>query len=62
MDIPGAMTSAEVATALELSKIKNRSWFIQATSAITREGLFEGFDWLVNQLKSQDTGGAAASS
>ena len=47
-DIAGAMTSTEVATALDLAKIKNRSWFIQATSAVNREGLFEGFDWLVS--------------
>eukprot|EP00948_MAST-09A_sp_MAST-9A-sp1_P001315 g1315.t1 len=50
-DIAGSMSSGEVAAALDLSKIKNRSYHIQATSAIKREGLFEGFDWLVDALK-----------
>ena len=52
-DLPGALSDAQVAEALELHAIKSRDWAIFKTSAIKGEGLFEGLDWLSNMLKSR---------
>ncbi|KAI6213414.1 ADP-ribosylation factor 4 [Aphelenchoides besseyi] len=45
-DQPNAMSPAEVADQLELDKLPNRTWFIQASAAITEQGLYEGLEWL----------------
>jgi len=55
-DVPGAMVEAEVADRLDLHSIRNRQCFIQASSAMTGDGLYEGFDWMTSAF----TGGAAA--
>ncbi|EIE25145.1 hypothetical protein WJX75_001945 [Coccomyxa subellipsoidea] len=52
-DLPGALDDAAVAEGLNLHSIKNRDWAIFKTSAIKGEGLFEGLDWLSNQLKTR---------
>jgi ADP-ribosylation factor-like protein 1 len=52
-DLPGALDDAAVAVGLNLHAIKNRDWAIFKTSAIKGEGLFEGLDWLSNQLKTR---------
>ena len=52
-DLPGALDDAAVAEGLNLHAIKNRDWAIFKTSAIKGEGLFEGLDWLSNQLKTR---------
>ena len=31
---------------------RNRNWYIQATCATSGDGLYEGLDWLSNQLKN----------
>ena len=49
-DLPNAMSAAEVAVKLGLHYLlRDRSWYIQATST-TGDGLFEGMDWLVNEV------------
>lgn len=50
------MDDAAVAEGLNLHSIKNRDWAIFKTSAIKGEGLFEGLDWLSNQLKTRKRG------
>jgi len=52
-DMEGAMSAAEVSTALGLSALKNRTWSIFKTSAVKGEGLDEAMDWLVNALKTR---------
>ena len=52
-DLPGALDDGAVAEGLNLHAIKNRDWAIFKTSAIKGEGLFEGLDWLSNQLKTR---------
>lgn len=47
------MNAAEVTDKLQLHTLKSRSWYIQATCATSGDGLYEGLDWLSNQLKSQ---------
>lgn len=50
-DQDGALGAADISQALGLDTIKNRQWTIQQTCARKGEGLFEGFDWLVTQIK-----------
>ena len=50
-DLPDAMNTAEVTDKLGLHNIKNRVWYIQATCATSGDGIYEGLDWLTNELK-----------
>eukprot|EP00118_Oscarella_pearsei_P025495 m.308283 g.308283 ORF g.308283 m.308283 type:complete len:182 (+) comp43689_c0_seq1:73-618(+) len=52
-DMDGAMSAAEVSSALGLSALKSRKWQIFRTSAIRGDGLDEGMEWLVNALKTK---------
>jgi ADP-ribosylation factor-like protein 1 len=54
-DVAGAASVTEVASALGVNAIGNRTWTIVKSSAQTGEGLPEGMDWLVERL-----GGSAA--
>ncbi|KAL0821817.1 hypothetical protein ABMA28_005224 [Loxostege sticticalis] len=49
-DMPNAMTAAELTNALNLNSQRNRRWYIQATCATQGQGLYEGLDWLSNEL------------
>ncbi|KAF9350778.1 Arf GTPase arf1 [Mortierella sp. NVP85] len=50
-DLDSSMMVAEIRDALDLKSIKTREWHIQGTSALMNEGLREGLDWLVAQLR-----------
>ena len=47
-DIRGAMDVDAIADVLGLKRLVNRHWHIVGCSAVTGEGLLDGFDWLVN--------------
>lgn len=49
-DLPNAASTAELANALQLPNLRQRSWYIQACCATNGEGLFEGLDWLSDEL------------
>jgi len=49
-DSPDKMTPAEIAQELSLHTIKNHNWHIQASCALTGEGLYEGIDWITQQV------------
>ncbi|XP_065908753.1 ADP-ribosylation factor-like protein 6 [Dysidea avara] len=51
MDLRDAASAIEVSTVLELSKIKDKSYFICSTNALTGEGLQEGVQWLSSQIQ-----------
>ncbi|PIK34682.1 putative ADP-ribosylation factor 1-like [Apostichopus japonicus] len=51
-DLPNAMLAAEVTDKLALHSLRSRSWYIQATCATSGDGLYEGLDWLSNELKN----------
>ena len=53
-DLPNAMNTAEITDKLGLHSLSNRNWHIQATCATSGDGLYEGLDWLSNQLKNAD--------
>jgi len=45
-DLPRAKSVMEIVERLELNKIKGRPWHIQACTAKTGDGLYEGLDWM----------------
>ncbi|KAL7977786.1 hypothetical protein Chor_014593 [Crotalus horridus] len=53
LDLPNAMNAAEITDKLGLHSLRHRNWYIQATCATSGDGLYEGLDWLSNQLRNQ---------
>ncbi|TKS92179.1 ADP-ribosylation factor 2 [Collichthys lucidus] len=51
-DLPNAMSAADITNHLGLSTLRQRLWYIQSTCATSGDGLYEGLDWLSNQLKN----------
>nr|AEE63207.1 unknown [Dendroctonus ponderosae] len=52
-DLPNSMSTAELTDKLKLNAMKNRKWYIQATCATQGSGLYEGLDWLSNELATR---------
>ena len=52
MDLPNAMSAADVSTGLGLTEIRDRQWAIFQSSAVQGHGINEGLDWLVSVLAS----------
>jgi len=52
-DLPDALSIAEISEVLNMQQFKQRSWFIQSTSATTGDGLYEGLDWLAKCLNTK---------
>lgn len=50
-DLPNAMGASEVTDKLGLNFSSTRKWFVQPCCATTNTGLYEGLDWLSNELK-----------
>ncbi|GAB5353348.1 hypothetical protein AAMO2058_000029300 [Amorphochlora amoebiformis] len=53
-DQANAISAKNLATQLNLEAIRNRSWYLQGSCARTGEGLYEGLDWLVSELRASD--------
>ncbi|RWS26158.1 ADP-ribosylation factor 1-like isoform X3 [Leptotrombidium deliense] len=51
-DLPNSLSAAEITDKLGLQSLRNRNWYIQATCATSGNGLYEGLDWMSNQLKN----------
>ncbi|KAK7404092.1 ADP-ribosylation factor, Arf Arf6 [Neonectria magnoliae] len=51
-DIKEAMSPQEVTEALQLSKLKDKVWYVVPSCATTGEGLLEGLAWLSNNVKA----------
>ena len=49
-DLPNATKPQELANRLRLNTITNRLWHVQGCCATTGDGLYEGFDWLCDQI------------
>lgn len=47
-------------THLDLNSITDRTWNIQACSAVTQEGLNEGMEWLIQTINKKQNPGASA--
>lgn len=52
-DLPGALTADEVAVRLELYNVTNHVWYIMPSVASTGEGLWEGIQWLISEIKKK---------
>ena len=52
-DISGSLNVKEISDLLEVEEIEKRHWNIMACSGITGEGLLEGVDWIVDDIKSR---------
>ncbi|KAG1659672.1 ADP-ribosylation factor 4 [Nymphon striatum] len=49
-DLPNAMTTAALTEKLKLAELRSRRWYIQGACATQGIGLYEGLDWLSNEL------------
>jgi len=49
-DLPNALSVSEITEKLQLSSLRGREWYVQGTVATQGTGLYEGLDWLSNQL------------
>ena len=49
-DLPNAINPNELMHQLQLTTIVNRPWKIQGSCATTGDGLYEGLDWLGEQI------------
>ncbi|CAL9151516.1 unnamed protein product, partial [Musa hybrid cultivar] len=49
-DLPNAMNAAEITDKLGLHSLRHRHWYIQSACATSGEGLYEGLDWLSNNI------------
>jgi ADP-ribosylation factor protein 1 len=52
-DLPNAMSLVETTEKLGLNRLRDRKWHIEATSAPTGDGLYEGLDWLQQAIKDK---------
>lgn len=52
-DLQFALEAEEIMSTLTLMEIKDRTWTIQACSAVTKEGLQEGMEWLVKTISEK---------
>merc|ERR1711998_31846 len=49
-DLPGVMGADEIAKRLGLFNLVEREWHVQASSAVSADGLSAGLDWLCSTL------------
>ncbi|XP_051957306.1 ADP-ribosylation factor 5-like [Xyrauchen texanus] len=52
-DLPKAMPVHELTERLGLHALKSRQWYVQATCAVQGSGLYEGLDWICDQLSKR---------
>lgn len=45
-DLPNALSVDEVTQRLKLNQIRSHKWYVQASSAQSGDGIYEGLDWL----------------
>lgn len=50
-DIKNSMSAAEISQQLNLTSIKKHPWHIQSCCALTGEGLYQGLEWIVSNIK-----------
>ncbi|KAL9982913.1 hypothetical protein ACROYT_G005027 [Oculina patagonica] len=49
-DLPNAFSVGEITDKIGLHEIRGRQWYVQAACATQGTGLYEGLDWLSNEL------------
>lgn len=58
-DVAGAMSVQELSEGLDLVGIKSHNWHVQASCALTGEGLLDGLRWVAEELRRKDAAPAA---
>jgi len=61
-DIRGALTDAEIRSALDLDGIKSHQWSIMSCSAVTGYNIVEGINWVVEDVAGRLYYGATSGS
>lgn len=52
-DLPNALSVGELTDKLELSNLRSKPWHVESTCATQGTGLYEGLDWLSNELSKK---------
>ncbi len=52
-DMPNAVPPSELQELLKLRDLRSRKWFVQGATATNGRGLFEGLDWLSENLPKE---------
>ncbi|KAK9713569.1 hypothetical protein RND81_06G036000 [Saponaria officinalis] len=52
-DLPNVMSASEITDKLGLHSFRHRRWYIQSACATSGEGLYEGLDWLSNNISTK---------
>ncbi|KAJ8683198.1 hypothetical protein QAD02_018990 [Eretmocerus hayati] len=52
-DLPGAVSTEDIAQILDLESIKTHHWKIYKASAITAENLLEGINWIAEDISKR---------
>eukprot|EP01122_Echinamoeba_exundans_P012946 TRINITY_DN5563_c0_g1_i1.p1 TRINITY_DN5563_c0_g1~~TRINITY_DN5563_c0_g1_i1.p1 ORF type:complete len:211 (-),score=22.01 TRINITY_DN5563_c0_g1_i1:144-776(-) len=52
-DLPNSLKVSEIKEKLGLDDIRDRPWYIQASSFPTGDGIYEGLDWLSNAVTNK---------
>lgn len=52
-DLPNAQSVSQIRDSLKLDSLNTRKWYIQSTCATQGTGLYEGLDWLSQELAKQ---------
>ena len=53
-DLAGAMGVPELSEGLDLVSLKSHNWHVQASCALTGEGLLEGLQWVAEELRRKE--------
>ncbi|KAL5279857.1 ARF4 family protein [Megaselia abdita] len=53
-DLPNTLSATNLALELQLNESSVNSWYIQSTCALSGQGLFEGLDWLSQEILKKD--------
>jgi len=51
-DLPNAVSVSELTERLGLHRLRDRAWNVQATCAMSGDGLHEGMEWLATSIKN----------
>ncbi|OWF41999.1 ADP-ribosylation factor 4 [Mizuhopecten yessoensis] len=49
-DLPNALSMAEITEKLGLNSMRGKNWYVQSACATAGTGLYEGLDWLSQEL------------
>lgn len=52
--MPNALSVKELTDRLGLNDVRTHQWFIQPTSALKGDGLYEGLEWLSRAIRDGD--------